>query len=198
MTPSENLRDTYRNGDSRVFESERLVLRTPRVEDAQAITDLAGDRRVAENTARIPHPYAVDDALNWISFANSRPGQETFVITQDDDVIGAIGFDLNQGPDPEVGYWIGVPYWGQGFATEALRALVDHAFENHEFTVLVGGARVTNIASRRVQEKCGFQWTGVGLYRLRAINSSTPCDRFRLDRRTWASLKPWGRAKRAV
>jgi RimJ/RimL family protein N-acetyltransferase len=57
----------------------------------------------------------------------------------------------------------------------------------------VAGARVSNPASRRVLEKCGFQWTGVGLYRIRALNSSAPIDRFRLDRRLWASLKSWGR-----
>jgi RimJ/RimL family protein N-acetyltransferase len=57
---------------------------------------------------------------------------------------------------------------------------------------------VRNPASRRVLEKCGFQWTGVGLYRIRAINSSAPLDRFRLDRRLWASLKAWGRAKQVA
>jgi hypothetical protein len=51
---------------------------------------------------------------------------------------------------------------------------------------------VSNPASRRVLEKCGFQWTGVGLYRIRALRSSAPIDRFRLDRGLWASLKSWG------
>jgi RimJ/RimL family protein N-acetyltransferase len=51
---------------------------------------------------------------------------------------------------------------------------------------VAGGARVSNPASRRVLEKCGFQWTGVGLYRIRALASSAPVDRFRLDRRRWA------------
>jgi RimJ/RimL family protein N-acetyltransferase len=56
--------------------------------------------------------------------------------------------------------------------------------------------RVTNPASRRVLEKCGFQWTAAGLLRIRALNSSAPIDRFRLDRRLWSSLKSWGSAKR--
>jgi RimJ/RimL family protein N-acetyltransferase len=55
------------------------------------------------------------------------------------------------------------------------------------------GARVSNPASRRVLEKCGFQWTGVRLIRIRAINSAAPADRFRLDRGLWSSLKSWGR-----
>ena len=62
---------------------------------------------------------------------------------------------------------------------------------DHE--ALHAGARVTNPASRRVLEKCGFQWTGVVLQRIRALNSSAPIDRFRLDRGLWASLRNWGK-----
>ncbi|HYA07874.1 MAG TPA: GNAT family protein, partial [Xanthobacteraceae bacterium] len=80
-------------------------------------------------------------------------------------------------------------------ATEAVRTVIDHAFEALGHNALASGARVSNPASRRVLEKCGFQWTGVGLYRIRAINSSAPVDRFRLDRGLWASLKAWGRAR---
>jgi len=57
---------------------------------------------------------------------------------------------------------------------------------------LAGAARVVNPAARRVLEKCGFQWTGVGLARVRALGASVPVDRFQLDRRTWASIRAWG------
>ena len=174
-----------------VLETERLQLRAPRSEDAKTIVSLAGDRRVADNTARIPHPYRLGDAEEWITSANTRAGEETFVITRAGDVIGTCGLDLREEAAPEIGYWLGVPYWGCGYATEAVRALIDHAFGNLGHTSLQAGARVTNAASRRVLEKCGFQWTGVGLYRMRAINSSAPCDRFRLDHGIWASLKRW-------
>jgi len=76
-----------------------------------------------------------------------------------------------------------------------VRAVIDHAFGDLGHDALQAGARVGNPASRRVLEKCGFQWTGVGLYRIRAIKSSAPLDRFRLDRGLWASLKAWGRVK---
>jgi RimJ/RimL family protein N-acetyltransferase len=76
-----------------------------------------------------------------------------------------------------------------------VRAVIDHAFGELGHETLQAGARVSNPASRRVLEKCGFQWTGVGLYRIRAINSSAPFDRFRVDRGLWASLKAWGRSR---
>src|ERR1700722_15104614 len=154
-----------------VLATARLVLRAPRRSDVKAIASFANDRRIAANTARIPHPYGIEDAEQFIAAVNKREG--------------------------EVGYWLGVPYWGRGFATEAVRALIDHAFGDLEHETLISGARVTNPASRRVLEKCGFQWTGVRLSRIRAINSAAPIDRFRLDRGLWASLKSWGRASRA-
>jgi RimJ/RimL family protein N-acetyltransferase len=79
---------------------------------------------------------------------------------------------------------------------EATRAVIDYAFTELGHDSLSAGARVTNPASRRVLEKCGFQWTGVGLYRIRALKSSAPVDRFRLDRGLWASLKSWSNARR--
>jgi len=67
--------------------------------------------------------------------------------------------------------------------------MIDHAFEELGHHTLVAGARISNPASRRVLEKCGFQWTGVALVRVRALRTSVPADRFRLDRALWASLK---------
>ena len=189
-----------------VLQTERLRLRAPRQSDAKAIAVLANDLRVAANTARLPHPYGVDDAEQFIAATNKRSGEACFAVTFEHKPIGICS--IARGEDFEIGYWFGFPYWGRGFATEAARAVIDHAFGDpaqgglghgglgHE--VLLSSARVSNPASRRVLEKCGFQWTGVRLHRIRAINSSAPIDQFRLDRRLWASLKSWGRAAVAV
>jgi RimJ/RimL family protein N-acetyltransferase len=177
-----------------VLETARLVLRAPRRGDVKAIVRLINDRQVAENTARLPHPYALRDAEDFIAAVNRQPGEATYMITLGGEVIGACGVEPREA-GAEIGYWLGVPHWGHGFATEAVRAVIDRAFGELGHGVLEARARVSNPASRRVLEKCGFQWTGVGLYRIRAINSSAPLDRFRLDRRLWASLKAWGRAK---
>lgn len=183
--------------DSTVLATERLSLRALRREDTVALALLANDIRVAENTARIPHPYRLEDAEEFIAAAGSKEGEVVFAIALGRTLIGVCGVDQRE-DGPEIGYWLGVDHWGQGYATEAARALIDHAFGELGYEALVAGARVSNPASRRVLEKCGFQWTGVRLLRIRAINSAAPSDRFRLDRRLWQSLRSWGRVERAV
>jgi RimJ/RimL family protein N-acetyltransferase len=177
-----------------VLETARLMLRAPRRGDGKAIVRLVNDRRIVENTVRIPHPYRLDDAETFIAAANRQVGEATLAILREGELIGMCGVSPRQ-DGPEIGYWLGVPFWGRGYATEAARAAIDHAFGVLGHETLQAGARVSNPASRRVLEKCGFQWTGVGLYRIHAINSSAPFDRFRLDRGLWASLKAWGRAR---
>jgi RimJ/RimL family protein N-acetyltransferase len=198
MTLSEQVFTPARRDDVvPVLATARLVLRAPRRGDVKAIATLVNDRRIAANTARIPHPYAIEDAEQFIASVNKREGEACFVITLDGAPIGICSVDLRE-DGPELGYWLGVAYWDRGFATEALRALIDHTFGDLEHETLISGARVNNPASRRVLEKCGFQWTGVQLSRIRAINSAAPIDRFRLDRGLWASLKSWGQANRVV
>ncbi len=188
--------ETFRESSIPVLETARLILRAPRLGDAKLIATLANDRHIAENTARIPHPYKLSDAKDWIGGANKNPDEEQYVVTlADGTLIGACGIELREGA-PSIGYWLGQPFWRKGYATEAVRALIDHAFGDLEHDELHATARVTNPASRHVLEKCGFQWTGVGLCRIRAIQSSAPVDRFRLERGIWASLKSWGPMRR--
>ena len=199
MTLCEALpREPLRERSIPVLETKRLALRAPRLEDAKTVAALANDRRIAENTARIPHPYKVKDAEDFIGGANKAGGEAVFLITlRDKTVIGACGL-VPQDQATELGYWLGVSHWGKGYATEALHAVIDYAFSDLEHEALQAGARVTNPASRRVLEKCGFQWTGVGLYRIKAINSSAPIDRFRLERGIWSAIKTWGRMKKVM
>ncbi|HEV3371542.1 MAG TPA: GNAT family N-acetyltransferase [Xanthobacteraceae bacterium] len=182
-----------------VLATKRLTLRAPGAGDAKAIASLINDRRIAENTARIPHPYSVADAHAFLGQANRDPRQPAFTVTRaDGTLIGACGIHVLSGGEPELGYWIGVPYWGHGYATEAARAVLDHAFGALGYERLTSRARVSNPASRRVLEKCGFQWTGVSLIRIHALRSSAPVDCFRLDRGLWASLRSWGNANRVA
>jgi RimJ/RimL family protein N-acetyltransferase len=179
------------------LESERLVLRAPRLADARAIAALANNRKVAEMTASIPHPYRQEDAESWIAGVPEKAPGVVFALFEKKGggFIGACGYEIRDEVIPEIGYWLGEPFWGRGYATEAVRAMIDHAFTATDIEALAAASRVTNEASRHVLEKCGFQWTGAGLCRVRALGASVPSDRFRLDRRTWASLRAWGKTR---
>jgi RimJ/RimL family protein N-acetyltransferase len=194
--------EVVREASIPVLETQRLVLRAPRLEDVKALALLANDRRIAENTSRIPHPYRRADAEQFVGAVNSGDDEIAFMITLADGTLAGVCGLGRLGPTGEasceLGYWLGLAHWGQGYATEAVRALIDHAFTDLGYDALQAGARVTNPASRHVLEKCGFQWTGVGLCRVRALSSSVPIDRFRLERSIWASLKSWGAAKRVA
>jgi RimJ/RimL family protein N-acetyltransferase len=179
-----------------VLETERLQLRKPTLADVKAIALLANDRRIAENTRRLPHPYSQDHAIEFIAAMAQASCETVFLIELDYKPIGMVGIDWRLPEAPELGYWLGVDYWGQGFATEAARAVIDFAFEEFDIEHLISGARVANPASRNILEKCGFQWSGVELHRFEALGSSTPVDCFKLSRGVWSSLKNWGTSTR--
>jgi RimJ/RimL family protein N-acetyltransferase len=179
-----------------VLETERLTLRRPTLADVKAIAHLANDRRIAENTRRLPHPFSSDHAVEFVrAMAADRRGS-VFLIENNHSPIGMAGIDWRERDAPELGYWLGFEHWGQGFGTEAARAVIDFFFEEFEAEHLISGARVANPASRNILEKCGFQWNGVELHRFEALGSSTPVDCFRLSRSVWSSLKNWGSSTR--
>ena len=190
-TPTPLLRETR----PFVLETERLTLRKPTLADVKAIADLANDRRIALMTRRLPHPYTPDDAVHFVK-AIAGTGETVFLIENNHTPVGVAGVDWSEPDAPELGYWFGVAHWGQGFATEAARAVIDYTFEEFDVDQMISGARVVNPKSRNVLEKCGFQWSGVELHRFKALGSSTPVDRFRLSRGVWSSLKHWGSAAR--
>ena len=186
---------TLREAGRCILETDRLRLRRPTLADVNAIARLAGDRRIAENSRRLPHPYSQGDAVEFVrGIPASR--ETVFLIEQDHTPIGMVGVDRRDQEAPELGYWLGVDYWGRGLATEAARAVIDFTFEEFDTLHLRAGARVANPASRNVLEKCGFQWCGVELHRFESLGSSTPVDCFRLTRSVWASLKNWSSSTR--
>ena len=187
---------TLREARACVLETERLTLRKPTLADVKAIARLANDRRIAENTRRLPHPYTQDDAIEFVRALGAGGRETVFLIENNHTPVGMVGIDWREETSAELGYWLGVAHWGRGFGTEAARAAIDYFFDGSDETVLIGHARVSNPASRNILEKCGFQWTGVELHRFEVIGSSAPVDAFRLTRGVWASLKAWANAGR--
>jgi len=187
---------TLRAASPCVLETERLTLRRPTLADVKAIARLANDRRIAENTRRLPHPYLEDHAIEFVRTLADGGREAVFLIENNHTPVGMVGIGWRSPDQPELGYWLGVDHWGQGFGTEAARAAIDFFFEEFDCDQLISGARVANPASRNILEKCGFQWSGVELHRFEALGSSTPVDCFRLSRGVWSSLKNWASSTR--
>lgn len=173
------------------LETSRLILRSLRRADAPEIQRLAGEWEVARYTANIPHPYAEGLAEAWI--ASHRDDFEiVFAIERraDGAFVGCIGLEPDtKSREAEFGYWIGKPYWGAGYAAEALRALVEHAFSAFDIDRARAAAMPENRASIRVQEKVGFQYAGVKRQPAPARGGDIGVELRVLDRSRWQALK---------
>jgi len=149
-----------------VIECERLRLRPFTLADAPEVARLAGDRLIAETTLTIPHPYPPGAAEAWIGRHREeaeRGNALNLALERRDDgaVLGAIGLRLEpEHGRAEIGYWIGVPYWGNGYATEATRALIAYAFEELGLNRVYAYHFIGNPASGRVLEKAGMRFEG--------------------------------------
>ena len=142
----------------RVIETERLVLRPLEAGDAAAIAALAGDIDVSRMTSRIPHPLTAEEAGRWIA-ALAGAAEVVFAVLHEGELVGCTGCAPLSERRAEIGYWIGKPWWGRGFATEAVRALVAQAFAAGDYDELASGHFADNPASARVLEKAGFRYT---------------------------------------
>ena len=146
------------------IETERCLLRLPEMADAPSVALYCGDYDVAKNTARIPHPYPSLGAEMWvlITRAGWKPqGNQSLTVEHGGQVIGGGGvFKRTPASQWEIGYWIGKPWWGKGFATEIGQALVDLGTKTLGASTLTAAHADDNPASGRVLEKLGFAYTG--------------------------------------
>ncbi len=145
--------------------TSRLVLRPFLLSDAATVQRLAGERAVADTTLTIPHPYADGQAETWIAShegAWTRHEMATLAITEADaGLVGAISVRIELAHRrAELGYWIGTPYWGLGYATEAARAMTRYGFEKLSLQRIYSQHFTRNPASGRVLAKVGMQFEG--------------------------------------
>lgn len=183
--------------DCPVLVTERLVLRPPHEDDIPELARLANSRRLADMLSRMPHPYREREARAFIT-ASSRPHPGgTWAVTVAESGAFAGCSTLKGTPGGlEIGYWIGQPFEGRGYATEAAHALVDLAFRATGAERVLASCRVINAASRRVIHKCGFQYAGQGMIDSLAAGM-VPVERYVLDRKTWIGLRSWPKPKGA-
>lgn len=164
------------------IQTKRLTLRPAALADAARISLLAGDFDVACMTGTIPHPYSEQMAAEWLAGALQGEEGVVFMIERSDTLIGCTGYRAFGHDHGELGYWIGKPYWGQGYATEAVRALITHAFDADGFDYLMAGHFTDNPASERVIRKLGFVAQGDEVRDCVARGTATYCVTYRLDR----------------
>src|SRR4051812_37121326 len=138
-----------------VLRTARLTLRPLTLDDAPSVQRLAGAREVALNTASIPHPYVDGTAEWWITHSHEEYAKGTLVnfAIDDGEFAGAIGLIFKDEGIAEIGYWVGVPFWGRGYASEATAEIIRHGFEDRGLQRVYAGHYTRNPASGRVMQK---------------------------------------------
>lgn len=148
-----------------MLETARLHLRPFVPDDAPRVFTLASAPEVAATSLNIPHPYPEPLAAEWIAShpAEAKRGMHVFAITERASglLLGGISLGITHRHNrAELGYWIGLPYWGQGFATEAVRAVIAWGFDVHKLNRIFAQHFDGNTASGRVMQKAGMRYEG--------------------------------------
>jgi RimJ/RimL family protein N-acetyltransferase len=143
--------------------TERLILRPPSWRDIPQIVTYAGDERIAATTATLPHPYAEKDAVYWLHLAHTGLAEDTnylfgIYLAETEHFIGGMGLHRTAAGDylAELGYWVAVPHWGRGYATEAAAAVLAFGFETLELHKIFARHMADNPASGQVMIKNGM------------------------------------------
>jgi [ribosomal protein S5]-alanine N-acetyltransferase len=149
------------------IDTERLHLRSLEPADAGPLFELISDRAIADTTATIPHPYERHMAGDFIAARTGLVAEEAamawaIVRRVDSAFLGVISLSFEpELESAEVGYWLGVPFWGQGFATEACTAVVDHGFRELPLARIHGVHLARNPASGVVLQRAGMRHEGI-------------------------------------
>jgi ribosomal-protein-alanine N-acetyltransferase len=140
--------------------TDRLVLKKPGPDDKPLLVSQIGDWEVSRWLSRVPYPYTLSDADEWLDIISSH--EMDFNVFKDGLLIGGAGLTQDEDDYHELGYWLGRKYWGHGFATEACRALLDHARLAFNCSKIKASYLQGNAGSANVLKKLGFEAIGEG------------------------------------
>lgn len=141
--------------------TERLRLRMPQIDDADAIQSMVADPRVALTTASIPHPYPEGGAKGFILHVRKLASRDrrnlVIVLREGNELIGMVGYQTKD-LESELAYMVSPIHWGLGYASEACREIIAHIFNATEAKAVVARAMADNKASEAVLRKAGLRW----------------------------------------
>ncbi|MCZ6836258.1 MAG: GNAT family N-acetyltransferase [Planctomycetota bacterium] len=149
------------------LESDRLILRNIEPSDAEAFQVICNDEDMARGTGLIPFPYPEGEAARWIdeklaALREGMGGAFAITIKESGQVVGDVSLEVTETQGcVEVGYVVGREFKGRGFATEALKRIVQWYFETTPHHRLFANCFCSNPASARILEKAGFQREGL-------------------------------------
>lgn len=177
-----------------VIETERLLLRPLTLEDAPEIAAKIDDYQISKNLARVPFPYHLSDAEEFLDWALALDQRSAFraisLKTTPDQIAGVISYDWMQDKQKaELGYWLLPEHWGKGMMTEAAKAMVDHAFTTTDLDSLGSCFFNENPASGKVLAHAGFQVTGACSQFSKARGTEVAVTTVQLLRRDWLNKK---------
>ncbi len=169
------------------LETARLRLRPYREEDITELLPIIGTHEVAATTLRIAHPYTEQDAKDFLALTR-EPGKIWLAITLRNDgrQIGGIGLRVDdQHQHAELGYWLGLLYWGQGYATEAGRELLRYGFEDLGLHRIFASHFKQNPSSGRILVKLGMRHEGCQREHLRKWDQFVDSELSGILRQEW-------------
>jgi RimJ/RimL family protein N-acetyltransferase len=148
-----------------IIKGKRINLRTPEIKDAYSIKEYAKDKSISKYTVHIPYPYKIEDALSFIKKNKEKLKKKeeySLGIEINNEIVGMVSlFNINyKNKNAELGYWIGKPFRGKGYATEAAKLIIDFGFKKLGFIRIFAKLNHENAESAKVLERLGFKYEG--------------------------------------
>jgi ribosomal-protein-alanine N-acetyltransferase len=177
------------------LQTKRLCLRPFELTDGEDVRRLAGDRAIADTTLQIPHPYEVGMAEEWILARGPKfeAGEEVVfavILCETGELIGAMGLVIEgKFRRAELGYWIGRPYWGNGYCTEAGLAILEYGFQSLNLNRIHAYHFKRNPASGRVMRKLGMKHEGSSPQHIMKWGAFEDIELYGILRSEWESAR---------
>ena len=163
-----------------ILVTKHLTLRPPLEVDAEAIAQCMQNTNVTRMLTKVPNPYNLDDAKQWINERQQRANEPCFTIYRQK-LMGVVSIQEKNGV-PNLGYWLDEDSWGKGYISEATRVVLSHAFRKQGYDAIASGAFEDNPASLRVLEKLGFEFDGAEQHFSQTRKCEVSCKRAVLTR----------------